>query len=75
MITGMILVMIYNPLAFDFEEFRGGDMAACAAEAATRLDKELTVTIWDDMNGSHPIPKVVTAFCVQGALKNLDDQQ
>jgi len=65
MIKGWILVMIYSGLTIVTEP--RADLKTCLADAAGKIGEEMPVNAWDNMNGSNPIPKVVIAFCVQGA--------
>lgn len=62
----MILILIYTSMII-IAEPRSSGAVDCAAEAKSRIGEQLKVTVWDDMNGSHPIPTVHTAFCVTGS--------
>jgi hypothetical protein len=61
----LILVVIYSPFAIGIEP--RGDLGSCIEEARGKIGESMRVLAWDDMNGSNPIPKVIAAFCAQGA--------
>ena len=66
MITGgYLLVLIYSGLSIAIEP--RDDLVSCIEDAGKRIGEKASVHFWDDMGGSNPIPKVVLAFCVQGA--------
>jgi hypothetical protein len=64
----MILILIYSTMIIVAEP--RGDRLACVHEAKARVGETLEVRgMWDDLGGSHPLPKIVTAFCVEGATQ------
>jgi len=61
----VMMILIYAPLSISAEPY-GGSLEKCAAKAVTRLGEKLPISPWDDMNGTHPSPTVVLAFCALG---------
>lgn len=64
-IASYILVLIYSPFQIAIEP--RDNLTECTQDAASRIGESMKVTRWDNMGGSHPIPKVVAAFCAQGS--------
>lgn len=62
-----ILILVYSGLAIDYQPRE--DLAKCLSEAHSRIGENMKVTAWDNMNGSNPVPKLVLAFCTQGAVE------
>lgn len=64
MITGSyLLILIYSNVMMITEKYP--DITECMLHV-NRIGEEAKVTMWDNMNGSNPIPRVAIAFCVQG---------
>lgn len=61
--TGYLLILIYTGMSIGTEKYP--DLQTCLNNSI-RIGEEANVSGWDNMNGSHPIPKVAIAFCVQG---------
>lgn len=60
-----LLILIYSGMMMVSEP--RANLDECLTEAKGRIGQEAKVQFWDNMNGSNPKPKVVLAFCVQGA--------
>jgi hypothetical protein len=64
----MILILIYSTMIIVAEP--RADRVSCVREAKDRIGEVLEVRDpWDDMGGFHRKPKIVTAFCVEGATQ------
>lgn len=59
-----LLILIYSNVMIEVEEKES--FTICIQESEIKIGKEAKVTIWDSMNGSNPIPKIIVAFCVNG---------
>lgn len=59
----ILLILIYSGLSINTEKY--ASMEECISHS-NRIGEELKVTMWDNMNNSNPIPKVVITFCVNG---------
>lgn len=64
--TGYLLVLIYSGVMVVAEPRT--DLALCVEEARSRIGEQMKVKMWDSMAGSNPVPKIVLAFCAQGAV-------
>lgn len=63
----ILMILIYSGLAIDTKEYV--DLASCFKETKEQIGKRMKVKMWDDMNGSNPIPRVIVAYCVQGDVE------
>jgi hypothetical protein len=64
--TGVLLILVYSGMSMRVE--REPSMEACKLHASQRIGEEMKGIVWDNMGGSAPIPKVLIAFCAQGAV-------
>lgn len=51
----LLILMYSNAMTIAEEKLT---FAACIQESENRIGEEIKVTMWDDMNGSNPIPKI-----------------
>lgn len=66
MTGAVLLVLVYSGMSMMVEI--EPSMHACTKHAHERVGQEMQVRAWDNMGGSNQIPKVIFAFCAQGAV-------